>query len=463
MTDSPYAAVDSSFRDPSGFVFKKDGLYCRQINKIYQADYDRLVSSGLLKILTDLRLMIGHRELDTVKLPDLAYKVIQPEQIPFISYPYEWSFGRLKDAALVTLKIQSLALQHGLSLKDASAYNIQFLRGAPTLIDTLSFERYKENRPWVAYRQFCQHFLAPLALLAHTDITMGKLTQLYLDGIPLGLAAKLLPGKTRLSMGLATHIHLHARSLAKHASTNNMDKKSKLHLSKSRLLGIINSLQSTVEALNISKHKTEWGDYYQQTNYSSRAFRQKKEVISRWITACQPDSVWDAGANDGSFSALASQKKIFTLATDIDPLAIEHCYQTAKKEKDEFLLPLIIDLTSPSPAIGWSNKERKAFLGRYKFSMGLCLAFIHHLAISNNLPLANIARFFSSQLEYLCIEFVPKEDSNAQRLLVSREDIFPNYHQASFESEFSKYFQIREKIALSDSKRILYLMQTKIK
>ena len=461
MKKLDYSISTSSFRDPSGFVFKKNGIFFRQINKSYRPHYEKLVDSGLFKILTESRLMINHREITDEKLSDKAYKIIQPEQIPFISYPYEWCFGQLKDAALLTLKIQSLALKHDMILKDASAYNIQFVGGAPLLIDTLSFEQYKENKPWVAYRQFCQHFLAPLALLSRVDIQLGKLSQIYLDGIPLDLAVHILPTKTKFSLGLAAHLHLHARSLLKHANTSTVKTKRKLYLSKSRLLGIIDSLGATINSLKLPKQKTEWMNYYEQTNYTFLALQHKKEVISRWIFECKPQSIWDAGANDGNFSRLASHKNIFTLATDIDPLAIESAYQKTKEEKDTYLLPLILDLTNPSPTIGWFNQERTSFLDRFKFEMGFCLAFIHHLAIANNLPLPKIAEFFSQQINYLCIEFIPKEDSNAQRLLVSRDDIFPHYNQTSFEKEFAKFFHIKEKVALQESKRILYLMQNK--
>ena len=142
---------------------------------------------------------------------------MQPEIIPFISYAYEWSFSQLQDAALATLAIEKKALEHGMSLKDASAYNIQFRGSRPVLIDTLSFERYREGEPWVAYRQFCQHFLAPLALMSHTDVRLGQLLRVYIDGVPLDLASRLLPGKTKLSLGLATHIHLHAQAQRKYA------------------------------------------------------------------------------------------------------------------------------------------------------------------------------------------------------------------------------------------------------
>ncbi len=211
---------NASFRDPSGFLFSHEGVLYRQVNQAYAADFSRLMDSGLYDKLIKAGLLIPHFESDIKPpQPELAYKVIRPEGVPFISYPYEWSFGELKDAALATLSIQKRALKMGMTLKDASAYNIQFHQGRPVLIDTLSFEIYKEGEPWVAYRQFCQHFLAPLALMAYRDIRLSQLMRVYIDGIPLDLASELLPMRTRFNLGLATHIHLHASAQKRYADT----------------------------------------------------------------------------------------------------------------------------------------------------------------------------------------------------------------------------------------------------
>ena len=211
-------AHNASFRDPSGFLFSREGVLYRQVNQVYAADFTRLMDSGLYDKLIKAGLLIPHVESDLKPAqPELAFKVIRPERVPFISYPYEWSFGQLKDAALATLSIQKRALKLGMSLKDASAYNIQFYNGKPVLIDTLSFETYQEGEPWVAYRQFCQHFLAPLALMAYRDVRLSQLLRVYIDGIPLDLASELLPGRTRWNLGLATHIHLHASAQKRYA------------------------------------------------------------------------------------------------------------------------------------------------------------------------------------------------------------------------------------------------------
>lgn len=452
--------VPASFRDPSGFVFRSGDYIYRQINSCYKREYEHLMGSGLFKELLDRELIVNHKEVES-KFPDQsAYKTLLPEQIPFLSYAFEWSFSQLKDAALATLEIQKVALDHGMILKDASSYNIQFLRGKPVLIDTLSFDIYKGNEPWIAYRQFCQHFLAPLALMSKTDLRLNKLLQTYLDGIPLDLASRLLPPKTKLSMGLGVHIHFHARGQQKYTDPSTI-KQQKKRLGKNQLLGIISSLLSTVNSLNLPHQKTIWGEYYDDTNYTKRAFEAKKKIISTWIAKIKPKSLWDAGANDGTFSRIASDKNIPTVASDIDELAVERAYYTVRKNKEANLLPLIIDLTNPSPSIGWNNEERSSFLNRCSFDLAMCLAFIHHLAIANNLPLSYIAGLFAKTCKYLIIEFVPKQDSNTKRLLASRVDIFPDYTPEGFEKEFSKKFRIIEKVKIPGSTRIMYLMRRK--
>ena len=206
-------SLTSSFRDPSGFVFKYNEKIYRQINKCFANDFDSFISSGLYSALIEKGLLISHEDVNTSDIPytENCHRIILPKQIPYISYPYEWSFSQLKDAAILTLKVQAQSLKYGFSLKDASSYNVQFIGNELKFIDTLSFEPYKEGEPWIAYRQFCQHFLAPLALMAYVDADLAKLLSNYIDGIPLSLTSKLLPNRTRLNYGLQIHLQLHAK------------------------------------------------------------------------------------------------------------------------------------------------------------------------------------------------------------------------------------------------------------
>jgi len=455
MTGSEY--VPGSFRDPSGFLFFRNRSLYRQVNLVYRDNYDLLIQSGLYDKLVQEHLLIPHQEVDLPPAdPEKAYKVIQPEPINFISYPYEWCFSQLKDAALATLKIQEIALDFGMSLKDASAYNIQFKSGKPVFIDTLSLEKYPEGQPWVGYRQFCQHFLAPLALMSYTDVRLSSLLRNHIDGIPLDLACSLLPSRTRLSFSLLSHLHLHAKSQKRYADKTAKPTGRKMSLR--ALRGLIDNLTSAVRRLKWEPHKTEWSDYYEDTNYSPAALQHKKQLVSEFLAQCNPQTVWDLGGNIGLFSRIAADKGIFTVCFDIDPAAVEKNYRDCVTEGRTNLVPLLLDLTNPSPGLGWDNNERTSITERGPADAVLALALIHHLAISNNVPLERIAGFLSQLGQWLILEFIPKHDSQIKRLLATREDIFSNYTREACEEVFSKWFSIVRTAKITDSERTLYLM-----
>jgi SAM-dependent methyltransferase len=456
--------LSSSFRDPSGFVFTVDGQFYRQVNQAYREDYDRLMTSGLYDVLTRDDLLLKHTEVNpTIALDPQAYKILQPVQLPFISYPYEWSFDQLHDAALLTLRIQQIALDYGMTLKDASAYNVQFLGCHPLFIDTLSFEQYKEGEPWVAYRQFCQHFLAPLALMAYCDVRLSHLLRIYIDGIPLDLASRLLPWTTRVRLPLLMHIHLHSMAQRRYADSVAGGATLARGRKFNRLsqLGLLDSLESGLSKLRWRENDTAWADYYANTNYSTTALGAKANKVSVFLEMAKPQLVCDLGANTARFSRLASQQGAFVVAADVDPGAVNLAYREGKNNEETSLLPLVLDLTNPSPALGWANEERESFAERGDFDLVLALALVHHLAIANNVPLEQVATYFAGLAPQLIVEFVPKSDSQVQRLLASRADIFPKYTQAGFEQAFARTYNILRQEAIPDSKRMLYLMRRK--
>jgi hypothetical protein len=450
--------IASSFRDPSGFLFCKDGTIYRQVNSIYKENYNHLINSGLYKLLVDYKLLIPHSEADiTYAKSDNAYKIIKPESIPFVSYPYEWCFSQLKDAALTTLKIQRIALDFGMSLKDSSSYNIQFKDNRPILIDTCSFEKYHDGRPWVAYRQFCQHFLAPLAIMRYSDIRLNQLLRIYIDGIPLDLASLLLPFHTFFKFSLLSHIHLHAKS--QNYFANKHINRYRYRMSRFGLLGLIDNLESTIKKLKWALRTDRWFNYHRDSNYSSDALQHKKQLVAEFLDKVNPKVVWDLGSNIGLFSRIASDKGMLTVSFDNDPACVEVNYLTSIAKGERNILPLLLDLTNPSPNIGWQNSERMSILERGPVDTALALALIHHLCISNNLPLNEIATFFKKICNWLIIEFIPKEDLQVERLLLSREDILADYTQEVFESEFNRYFIVQQAVKIKDTERTLYLMQ----
>ncbi len=356
---SETAAISASFRDPSGVVFLHRGQVHRQVNYAYRPHFDKLVDSGLLDELIESSSLIQHREVPSTNGSASAYKVLLPEQLPFVSYPSEWCFSQLQDAALLTLDVQAKALARGMSLKDASAYNIQFLRGKPILIDTLSFETYQEGTPWVAYRQFCQHFLAPLSLMAKRDVRLGQLFRVFIDGVPLDLASSLLPKSSWLRPSTAMHLHLHAVAQRRYAGSSNAGKPATPKtISKRSLVALIESLHGAIKSLRWTAAGTEWADYYSDTNYTDDAAADKRRLVSAFHDRVAPRTLWDLGANTGRFSRLASQRRIFTVAFDIDAAAVEKNYRDMVSSGNTHELPLVLDLTNPSPAFGWAGHER---------------------------------------------------------------------------------------------------------
>lgn len=446
-------SLPSSFRDPSGFVFKRDGTVFRQVSPAFQPTFDAFETGGLYEALVSDKRLIPHERVEGEE------GVLCPQQIPFISYPYEWSFQQLKEAALLTLGIAEEALAHGMVLKDASAYNVQFLDGAPIFIDTLSFEPYEEGAPWIAYGQFCRHFLAPLWLMAHVDYRCILLLRDHIDGIPLDYAVKLL-GKTKgFSLTEYLHLRMHAKMQTSKAADQGKSTRGK-QLSKTALIGLLDNLKSGIRKLEWKAGKTEWGDYYNNTNYSSTAAKAKRDLIDQVVSEKKPDSVWDIGANDGTFSRIAARYAKHVASLDIDPVAVNLNYKKNKAEGASNLLPLMVDFTNPSPALGWLNEERDSLFQRTGADLVMALAVVHHFCISNNVSLERLTSFFAaSTRKWLVVEFVPKSDSQVEILLATRADIFPEYNLASFKAALETAFELTDEYPIEGSERTLLIFE----
>lgn len=451
--------ISSSFRDPSGTVFSHNGIVYRTVHHEYKEHYDHLINSGLYDQLVKLEYLVSHEEAKVIKEDKDIYKIIKPQKIPFISYPYEWTFSQLKDAALLTLAIQKQALKYRMSLKDATAFNIQFLTGKPILIDTLSFETYRKDKPWVAYGQFCRHFLSPIALMAYKDATLGRLLRIYLDGIPIGIASKLLSLRSYLNLSILVHIHLHAKSSQYYADKPESGKKARL--SQVAMQGLVANLSGAISNLKWESKKTEWSDYYDSSNYSFSAFQHKESIFRRFLKITDVKDMWDMGTNTGHFSKIAEDFGIRTIAFDSDPVAIERLYLDCKRENRKQILPLFLDITNPTPDIGWDSSERLSIINRGPASLVLVLALIHHLSIGQNIPFENLSSFFQKICQWLIIEFVLKEDSQIKKMLTNRRDIFAQYTQFHFEKVFSEQFFLCKKIKIKDSIRVMYLYKNK--
>jgi hypothetical protein len=450
--------IDGSFRDPSGFVFTRDGTLYRQVNNGFRPTFEAFLSSGLYDELARDGLLVPHVDagLEHAATAD-AFAVLRPERIPFISYPYEWSFGELRDAALLTLELQQRALAKDFVLRDASAYNVQFRDGRPVFIDTLSFEPRVEGTPWIAYGLYFEHFLVPLALMSLSDVRCSTLLRSHLDGVPLDLGSRLLPRASWARLGMLLHVHLHAKAQSRYAGASVSAKGRGRTMSRNAVSGLVASLRSAVEGLSWNPAGTVWAEYATDNSYSSSAARSKRDILTEYLRPLGASTAWDLGANTGDYTRAAREVVPQVVSFDLDPAAVERNYRRVREQSETGILPLVLDLANPSPAQGWAHRERLSLEQRGPADVVLALALVHHLAIGRNLPLPRIADFLARLCRTLVIEFVPKEDSQVQRLLQNRPDIFPDYTGEGFERAFGARMRIDSVRPVEDSGRQLYL------
>ena len=452
------ARSPGSFRDPSGTVYLAEDRVLRTVQPVFMEHWNHAEKSGFFADAMQQGKLFPFTEIAPL---EGSWKTLEVERLPFISYPYEWSFGQLKDAALLTLDLMQLAIKHGLILKDASAYNIQFYNGKPVFIDHLSFEIRRASEPWAAYLQFCKHFLAPLALMCYRDVRCGKMLSLWIDGLPLDMVSSLLPWKTRLIPLLQLHLHTHAKMQQRHADARLAAGKIKqIALSENTVPKLCESLRMAIEAMQLPKLSTQWGDYYSDTNYSREGAEEKARLV-RQVAQGGGTLALDLGANTGLYSRILAEYFDAVIASDLDYLAVEKMYAALKQEKNRAILPLVLDLSNPSPGVGWASEERESFQSRCKADLLSALALIHHLVLGAGIPLEKVAHYFASlqrQGGTLILEFVPWEDSQVQRLMAARQNVFPNYTLEGCIAAFTDAnFILREQFSITDSLRTLLI------
>jgi len=449
----------ASYRDPSGFIFEHEGKIYRQVNKSYAASFEQLHNSGLYQQLVSKGDLIAHTETNiNISGSRDWFTTLLPEQLPFISYPYEWCFDQLRDAALLTLSINRSSMEQGMILKDATPYNIQFLHGRPVFIDTLSFDRYEADQPWIAYRQFCENFLFPLYLEHYLGIDCIPWLRNYLDGIPVDTTARLLPWKSKWNLGVRLHVLL--QNKIKQAGQGNGSQK--IVFSKQKMLHLLQHLESIVANIKPGyPSQSNWSNYYEETILGQDYLKEKEKIFMKMLGLLNYSTVADLGANDGHFSTMLAKSSKLVIAIDSDSRCINRLYQRCKTESVKNIVPLVNDLSNPSPSLGFNNKERESLGKRIKADLVVALALIHHLAISKNLPLPMLANYFSSFSPQLIIEFVPKEDEKLKQLLSGRRDIFDHYTKDDFEKSFSDYYTILASETIPGTGRVLYCMKRK--
>ena len=461
------SANSGSFRDPSGHVFSKKGCIYRSIFTPGVKDFEAARDAGIYDKLIESGLLLPHEEVDIGDLtPEGTIYCLTHPRLPMISYPWEWPFSMLKEAALLHLDAMEMLVPQGFWLRDASAFNAQFDGNCVRLIDTLSVGLRVPDSPWVGYGQFCSHFLAPLAVAAHCDIRTLSLWRNYIDGYPLDLVTKMLPSWRRYRPGLFMHLTLH--SGFQNAADRKEDiGKTKLlkrpKVSDRGLVGLIHSLRRTIEGIKWKRTSKVWEEYAEIRTYEDEDVVQKSEYVDRVVQRLQPRVVWDLGANTGEFSLIAGSHGAFVVSIDGDPACTEFLYQKISVENGKKrILPLTMNLANPSPGLGWNSNERLSLNDRGPADMVLALALIHHLVFSSCVPLSMIAKWFGNFAKHLLVEFVPPADPMVQKLLRNRGDEHLPYNLEVFRSSFGEFFDFIDQTLLPND-RILFLCKRRKK
>ena len=426
--------LPGSFRDPSGNVYQVERRIFRTVNKCFAQDFDFVTSTGLLKNLAADGLLLPLEVVpsDSLKLSGpKPWYVLETPRLPFISFPYEWSFSALKAAALLHVTIHLQALKVGVTLSDASAYNLQFQGPKPVFIDHLSFRPYRPGEIWIGHRQFCEQFLNPLLLRALFGIPHNAWYRGTQEGITTGEIRRLLKWRHYWKWNVLTHVvfqDLFQKTSTKNTKTFQGKSLASASLPLSSFKHMLEKLSDWIAQLEpLNTVKSTWADYDKTCSYSSTETKIKKQFILEFAQKVQPALLWDLGCNTGEYSETAligGARNV--VGFDFDQGALEASYSRAGERHLPFQA-LFMDAANPSPNQGWNGQERESFQARASADAVLGLALVHHLAIARNIPLVQVVNWLVSLAPQGVIEFVPKDDPMVQELLSLRQDIFPDY------------------------------------
>ncbi|WP_274628993.1 hypothetical protein [Arvimicrobium flavum] len=462
-------ADPGSFRDPSSRVFEIEGRIVRGLDEKTAADFAELEATGFYRELLDGGAIVETRRLSAEDPIARAIRsrgwsaAVEHTRLPLISYPYEWPFSMLKDAALLHLHLLEAGFAEGWTLKDATPYNVQFVGAAPVFIDVPSFVRRAPNEPWLAYRQFCMLFLYPLMLKAHLGIDFQGALRADLDGLTPVEAARYFLGSARFKKGVLSHVIFPAameRRVEAAESDRAPARKRSMRQSDLLVRSLLSGMRRLVEALDVPLRHTAWSQYAKLHSYEEQDVRLKEEFVRKWTDALRPDTVWDLGGNTGAFSRICSEycNRVVTVDGDYD--SVEALYWAEKRDGGRKILPLVMNLANISPSQGWGGKERAAFDQRNRPKLVLCLALIHHMALAANVPISLFLGWLATLGANVIIEFVDRRDEMVTKLLANKTERYPDYHRNTFESELGERFLIRDSIPLKGGLRQLYYCET---
>ena len=463
-----------SYRDNAARVVKEGGIYFRYISYSYRSEYDHLMESGLYKKLTDKGFLISHKEVDfnqknedpNTTLFKNVYKKLLPDQIDFQSYPFEWSYGQWRKAIFTYLKINEVALQFSMILKDATPFNFVIKEGKAVLLDTSSFIFFNEGDQWIAYRQFCMEFLSPLALMHFNGERWSLISRSQLSGFPLNFVSKQLPIRSWLNISCLLHIHFHSRFSNEITNSGRLKliNNAKKWFNKEKISFLIISLQKTVKNWNSAyQYEDHWKSYYENSIESDKYMEDKEKIVKEWLAEIKPKRVLDLGANTGKFSFVACNYSTSVISIEQSDSCVDMIEKYIVENGIRNINALKNDITNPTPNQGLLGEEFSSLINRVRSSTVLGLAIIHHLALTKHLNFNLIAKLFSDLSEkFIIIEFIGEEDKMVKLLIQNNNFYFNNYKEQSFLFEFKKYFKLIEKKEIKDSYRSLYLFQHNI-
>lgn len=447
----------ASFRDRDGYVFARDGRIFRALSATGAEDWRSLRNSEAWRSLTSDGLLVQTSEAGSGELfrlsPDWPL-VLEHAAIPAITYPYEWSFGMLKDAALAQLETLQRLLADRLILKDGTPYNVQWRGARPTFIDIGSGTTTSRTRLWEGYRQFCRLQLYPLLLQALLGVDFRPFLRGRADGPTAAEASALLGWRNVGHRGVLTHVHLHAKvESGSHRAPARMA--ADPELSTALVARNVAGLRRAIERLEWSPRRSTWSEYGDRTHYAPTALTGKERFVAECLASRRWRLVWDIGCNDGRFSRLAADKAAAVLAMDSDLLTVDRLYAQLKSEGNAKILPLCVDLADASPGQGWRGRERPRLEDRARPDLVLGLAVIHHLVIGANLPLEDVVDWFRSLGASLIIEWVDRSDPMVKQMLTDRRDVFNDYTRERFEAAMSRNFRTERRLSLDGGTREL--------
>ena len=461
---APCPAFDrGSFRDRSGRVFSFEGRVFRAISQSASADWDSIsAKTFFVTAMQSGRVVQTERSpsMDSFAKSEGFAAALEHERLPLISWPYEWSFSMLREAALLQLDLMNDCLADGFILKDASAFNVQFRGSRPQFIDVGSMVPYVSGQTWDGYRQFCQMMLFPLMLQAWKGVHFQPALRGSLEGIAPDQFAALLGVWDFFRRGALTHVWLHARLQAKSPSQVRISQSmQRSGFGKSMILNNVKGLRKAVAGLQWKPSASTWSDYDQSSEPVLRDGAVKESFIENVCRNKRYSVVWDLGCNQGRYSRIAARTADVVLATDSDHLTIDRLYQSLRSEDNRNIVPLVVDLADPSPALGWRGAERPGLEQRSKPNLIFCLALIHHLVIGKNLLLREVIEWLASFNADVVIEFVERDDAQVRELLRNREDVFSDYCRQSFLQSVNQHFEIQNQRVLPSGTRTLFLLK----